>query len=240
MASFVSHGSVSYLLPTAGQVKLRRSTTNWVFRPSLPSPNLIPMHTQTHIIMGAALLGRRVPKRAWIAALGGVLPDVPMLVTVAALKVMGVPDPIIFGFLYWQEPWQIANAVGHSVWLWGGLFVLALVLRERLSAAANIIDRCSLVMVFAFSGLLHTVIDFLVHREDAHMSLWPMTRWKFVSPVSYWDPAHFGHIFAVFEAALGLWLAVLLFRRFHNLWVRAALLLAMLLYVAVPAYFILS
>jgi hypothetical protein len=198
------------------------------------------MHTQTHIIMGAALFGRAVPRRAWIAALGGILPDVPMLITVAVLKVIGIPDPIIFGFLYWQEPWQVANAIGHNFWLWGGVFLLALALRERLAATVTAIDRCSLAMVLSASALLHTAIDFLCHREDAHMSLWPLTRWKFVSPVSYWDGAHYGHVFALFEAALGLALAVVVFRRFQNRWVRAALILAMLLYVAVPAYFILT
>ncbi len=198
------------------------------------------MHSQTHIIMGAALFGRDIPKRAWIAALGGILPDLPMLITVAVLKIIGIPDPIIFGFLYWQEPWQVANAIGHSFWLWGGVFLVALVLRERLSATVEAIDRCSLVMVLASSALLHSIIDFLCHREDAHMSLWPATRWKFISPVSYWDGAHYGHVFALFEATLGLALAVVIFRRFRNRWVRAALALAMLLYVAVPAYFILT
>ncbi len=197
------------------------------------------MHTQTHVIMGAALFGRSNPKRAWIGALGGITPDLPMLITVAVLKTMGIPDPVIFGFLYWQEPWQIANAIGHSFWLWGGMFLLALALRERISATAAAIDRCSLVMVFAASALLHTLVDFLLHREDAHMSFWPVTRWKFVSPVSYWDGAHYGHYFSLFEAVLGLALAILLFRRFHNRWLRGALALAMLLYVAVPAYFIL-
>lgn len=114
-----------------------------------------------------------------------------------------------------------------------------MVLRERLANTAAAIDRWSLVLVFAFSGLLHAVIDFLSHREDAHMSLWPVTRWKFISPVSHYDPRHYGMAFTIFEAALGFCLAVLLFRQFRNFWVRLALLVAMTLYLIVPAYFIL-
>lgn len=197
------------------------------------------MHTQTHIIMGAAL-GGNSRRNAIAGALGGVLPDLPMLLIVLVLKVAAIPDPIIFGFLYWQEWWQVANALAHNFFLWGGLFLLALALRERLVATAEAIDRWSAVAVFAASGFIHTAIDFLCHREDAHMSLWPVSRWKFVSPVSYWDPAHYGHVFSLFEAALGLGLALLVFRRFGNGWVRGALVLAMLLYVAVPAYFILG
>ncbi len=195
------------------------------------------MHTQTHVIMGAAL-GGRVPRNAWAGALGGILPDVPMLLTVLVLKIAAIPDPVIYGILYWQEWWQIANAIGHSVFLWGGLFLFAFVMRERLSATAAAIDRWGAAMVLAGSGLLHTAIDFLCHREDAHMSFWPLTRWKFMSPVSYWDGAHYGHVFALFETALGLVLVTLLFRRFAGHWLRLALGLAMLLYLAVPAYFV--
>ena len=196
------------------------------------------MLTQTHIIMGAALFGGKVPKRAWVGALGGVLPDIPMLLIVLGLKLAAIPDPIIFGYLYWQDWWQVTNAIAHNFWLWGGLFLVALLLRERLAATAEAIDHWSLVMVFSASAFLHVMIDFLVHREDAHMIFWPVTRWKFMSPVSYYDPAHFGGYFSLFEALLGLGLAALLIRRFANTWARGALLFAMLLYVAVPAHFI--
>ncbi len=197
------------------------------------------MHTQTHIIMGAALFGGKVSLKAWIGALGGVLPDAPMLLIVLVLKIAAVPDPVIFGYLYWQDGWQIVNAIAHNFWLWGGLLGLALIMRERLAATAGAIDRWSLVMVFSASALLHTTIDFLCHREDAHMSLWPLTRWKFMSPVSYDDPAHFGQFFSIFEAALALALAGLLISRFSNRYLRGVLIVAMLLYGAVPAYFIL-
>jgi hypothetical protein len=195
------------------------------------------MYTQTHFIMGAALGGRQ-PRFAWAGALGGIVPDVPMLLTIAVLKIAAIPDPIIFGILYWQEWWQRANAIGHNFWLWGALALCALWRRERLAVTAEAIDRWSAVTVFAASGFLHTVIDFLTHREDAHMSFWPLSRWKFISPVSYWDGAHYGHIFALFEAALGVALAVLVFRRFSAIWLRAALVLAIFLYLAVPAYFL--
>ncbi len=197
------------------------------------------MHTQSHIIIGAALFGRGIPKRAWIAAAAGFLPDVPMLLIVLGLKLAGFPASQIFDELYWQNWWQITNGLGHNFWLWGGLAGLALVMRECLANTAATIDRWSLVLVFAASGLLHAMIDFLCPREDAHMSLWPVTRWKFISPVSYYDSRHYGTAFTLFEVALGLCLGVVLFRQFRNIWVRMALVIAMTLYVIVPAYFIL-
>ena len=60
-----------------------------------------------------------------------------------------------------------------------------------------------------------------------------------MSPVSYYDRLHYGMYFSLFEAALGIALAIVLFRQFKSLWLRLATAVAMFLYVAVPAYFIL-
>jgi membrane-bound metal-dependent hydrolase YbcI (DUF457 family) len=197
------------------------------------------MNTQTHVIMGAALMGRAVPRRAWAGAIGGLTPDLPMLLIVTTLKLMGVETYKIFEELYWQNWWQICNAVGHNFWLWSGLAALGLIMRDRTSASASSFDRWTGVSLFAASALLHSAVDFLCHREDAHMSLWPVTRWKFMSPVSYYDPQHYGMWFSSFEAILGFALAVVLFRQFKNRLLRMSVAIAMALYVAVPVFFIL-
>ena len=198
------------------------------------------MNTQTHVIMGAALFGGRIPKTAWAGALGGLMPDVPMLAIVGTLKLYGIYDIVIFGFLYWQNWWQLTNAIAHNFWVWGGLLVFSIGMRERRSLGAAAIDRWNLPIAFAAAGLLHVFMDFICHREDAHMSLWPVTRWKFMSPVSYYDPQHFGTYFSVFEAGLGLALGLILIRRFRNIVVRCAIAIAMAFYVLIPAYFILG
>jgi hypothetical protein len=202
--------------------------------------NLSIMNTQSHVIMGAVLFGRGIPAKAWAGALGGIIPDVPMILIVIALKLAGMPARTIFDEMYWQNWWQITNAIGHNFWLWGGLVILGLAMRDRLSSSARNFDQWTTLSLFAGSALLHTAVDFLCHREDAHMSFWPVTRWKFVSPVSYYDPAHYGLWFSLFEVVLGLSLAFILFRQFKNLVLRGFLAIAMALYVAVPAYFILT
>ena len=53
-------------------------------------------------------------------------------------------------------------------------------------------------------------------------------------------PAHHGGIFIYVEAALGVGLAILLFRRFRAVWVRSLLALAIAAYIAVPLYFTLA
>jgi hypothetical protein len=194
------------------------------------------MNTQTHLLMGAALFGRRIPARAWAGLIGGVVPDLPMFAIYGTLKLYGINNFIIFGLLYWQNWWQVANAIAHNFWLWGGAVLFSILMRERRTIATPTLDRWTLVLIFAASGLLHSAIDFLCHREDAHMSFWPVTNWKFISPVSYWDPTHFGSYFQIFESLLGLLCVALLITRFSNQIVRLALAVAALIYVAVPIY----
>jgi membrane-bound metal-dependent hydrolase YbcI (DUF457 family) len=215
------------------------------------------MNTQTHMLMGAALFGRPMPRLAWAAVAGGIAPDVPMYLIVAGLRMVGYPMREIFERLYWENWWQIANAIGHSFVLWGGLVAVSLALlprpwSDRFAAqsssasgrhdpappAGRLTRSAPLLFAVSASALLHSAIDFLVHRDDAHMQFWPLTEWRFRSPLSYWDPAHGGTWFGLFEAALGILLIVVLFRRYRSRRLRALLALALVLYAAVPAYFI--
>jgi hypothetical protein len=196
------------------------------------------MNTQSHVIMGAVIFGRGIPAKAWAGALGGAIPDLPMILIVIVLKLSGVPAHTIFDKMYWQNWWQLTNAIGHNFWMWGGLVMLGLIMRDRLSSSVRAFDNWTTLSLFAGSALLHTAIDFFCHREDAHMSFWPVTRWKFMSPVSYYDPAHYGLWFSLFEAGLCLVLAIALFRQFSGPVLRTCLAFAMAMYLAVPAYFI--
>ena len=96
------------------------------------------------------------------------------------------------------------------------------------------------VALFALAALVHLAGDLPLHADDAHRHFWPLTDWRFHSPVSYWDRAHHGGVFSVIEAALGVVLCVMLWSRFHAAWVRALLVLAATVYVGVPLYFTLA
>ena len=54
--------------------------------------------------------------------------------------------------------------------------------------------------------------DFLLHHNDGHRHFLPFSDFRFVSPVSYWDPRHYGGIVAPLEALLAVgacgWLLV--------------------------------
>jgi membrane-bound metal-dependent hydrolase YbcI (DUF457 family) len=192
------------------------------------------MNTQTHIIICAALFGRPMPKLAWAGVVGGLVPDLPMYAIIVGLRLSGHSLSEIFGQLYWEHWWQVANAIGHNFWMWG------IVLASGLFAARRGLQVGRVAAALGGSALLHSAIDFLCHRNDGHMHFWPVSEWRFRSPVSYWDPAHFGIPFSLFEAALGALLVALLWRRYSNRLVRGALGLAFLAYAAVPAFFILG
>jgi hypothetical protein len=89
-----------------------------------------------------------------------------------------------------------------------------------------------LLIAFATSALLHVGTDFLLHHEDARPHWMPLTGWIFRSPVSYWDPNHFGRVFAVFEIALAGVLIVVIGRRYNRKSIWAVLLVASLGYSA--------
>jgi hypothetical protein len=113
------------------------------------------------------------------------------------------------------------------------LFVLfARLDRNRLMAG-----MLGVATIFVLAGFSAALTDLPVHHDDAHPHFWPLTLWTFASPVSYWDPAHFGREWGMFEIGLGLVLAVILWRRHHSPWARIAIGIAGLSYLAVPTYF---
>jgi len=57
-------------------------------------------------------------------------------------------------------------------------------------------------LAFFASMATHCLTDLPVHREDAHGHFLPLTSWRFVSPVSHWDPQHYGLIMTVAEVLL--------------------------------------
>lgn len=200
------------------------------------------MNTQSHVIMGAVLFGKPLPRIAWVAAAGGLIPDLPMYVIIGALRMQGYSLDLIFGELYWQDWWQVANAIGHNFLLWGSLTTLAgaLLLRSGAGSFRRAFSQGGTwAMAFAFSAsaLISSATDFLLHHNDGHMHFWPLSTWRFTSPVSYWDPAHYGNFFGIFEAMLGLAFAVILFRRYTNIGIRFVLVLVVLAYIAIPLFY---
>ena len=194
------------------------------------------MNTPTHLLVTGVVFTRAHDgesdfSRLWqinaVALAGALVPDAFIYVLyVWARLIQGLPETTVWRELYWQNPWQLLGAISNSVPLYAGLL------------AIGIWRRSLLLSIFGGAALLHMGMDFFVHHDDAHRHFWPLTEWRFRSPVSYWDPAHFGATFMVIEAAIGVCCVALLWRRHASRTVRGALVLPLVLYLAVPAYFI--
>lgn len=185
------------------------------------------MQTPTHVLIAAAAFARPGAAPINAAALaGGFLPDAFLFAVWGWSKIAGVAESDLWSQVYWTEQVQLGQAVSNSFPLFVAVLLGALALKKRTAA------------VLAGAALLHLVCDFLLHAKDAHQHFWPLSSWRFESPVSYWDPAHFGVYVGAFEAVIGIALIAVLCRRFSALWIRSALVIAGLTYLAVPVYFI--
>jgi membrane-bound metal-dependent hydrolase YbcI (DUF457 family) len=135
------------------------------------------MNTPTHAALNFLVLGRQPgTRRAWIF-LGAVLPDLPMFgFYLFETLFHGEPAARIFGELYFQPGWQALFNVFHSIPLF---LLIAFWSWWRRSAAGQ---------AFATSLLLHSLVDWPTHLEDAHAYLWPLWRQPLPGVISYWHP----------------------------------------------------
>ena len=180
------------------------------------------MNTPAHLIFGATAFGNKAqPWTTAAAILGALAPDVSLYVMAGwQLVILGTDPNIVFRVMYYSDAWQSVFAVDNSFLIWGALLGFALWLRRPVFVA------------FAGAGLLHLALDFPLHNDDARMHFWPLTDWKFISPVSYWDPRHYGGVVGMIEIIASLVCLVILWRRFQVIWQRAILFLAGMLQVA--------
>ncbi len=146
------------------------------------------MHTPTHAALNYLVLGRgRAAARGWVL-LGAVLPDLPMIAFFVYEAVFRREPPgRIFGVLYFAPQWQTLFDVFHSIPIFLAIGAWSLWRRSRAGA------------FFSASLLLHSLIDWPTHLEDAHAYFWPILRRPLPGVVSYW---HAESSLWIFELAL--------------------------------------
>ena len=150
------------------------------------------MNTPAHAVASLLVLGRRSrPELTAPIVYGAVLPDAPMFVFYAWQKLLaGTPERVIWSSAYFEPAWQAFFDVFNSL----PLIALGLLVAHGL--------RAPRLLACLSSMAIHVLCDLPLHREDAHRHFFPLSDWRFVSPVSYWDPSHHGGIFAALEVAL--------------------------------------
>ena len=179
------------------------------------------MNSQSHVIINLVpqlkLAKEDKPAIVGWAVFGSLLPDIPMFFFfVYATFIKGLPQGIIWQHAYYQHDWQVLFNVFNSIPIYLLLFGLFYYFKRTGPA------------LFALGGLLHGLGDLFLHHDDGHAHFWPFSDWVFQSPVSYWDPAHYGYIAAPLETLLVLGLTIFLWRG-RKLPARIALVLMNLL-----------
>lgn len=169
------------------------------------------MKTPSHIIINLAIKrikGLRNARIPWQAVFwGSMMPDIPLGVlslgaTFYYRVILGNQSPdlmeTILHPLYFNNPfWISAHNLLHAPFILG----LSLAILWRWRTRAGKVQHW--LFWFFSSSTIHTGIDILTHYDDGPLIFWPFNgSFRFNSPISYWDPAHFGTEFMIFELLL--------------------------------------
>src|SRR5215831_14870111 len=137
--------------------------------------------------MNLAVLGTALdPRLAGPILAGAVLPDVPIMTLYLKERILHkTPEDQIWSDHYQRRFWQNWIHGTHSAPLAAIGLALAIALGSLPATA------------FFASVLLHSAADFPVHAEDAHRHFFPLSNYRFKSPISYWDVRYHGKAVAL-------------------------------------------
>lgn len=166
-----------------------------------------PSHFLTTLLIRVLLPHKRIRTRAFL--FGAVAPDLPLILLSAGSYLFfhifqdwAADETVRFMSekLYFQNPvWISSHNVLHSpvVLLFGLYFVRATKKYYK--------ETTCFLKWFLLSCLLHSSIDILTHHNDGPILFWPID-WtiRYHSPISYWDPIHYGRLFNAFELYLDI------------------------------------
>ena len=184
------------------------------------------MNTPTHVVLNLLVVGRNGRSQPWLPVLlGALVPDLPMVVFYGIERVLlGTPEHVIWSQAYFEAGWQLFIDAFNSLPLIG----VGLLVAWRMRSVP--------FQLFFLSMGLHAATDLLVHHDDAHRHFLPLSTWRFHSPISYWDPQHFGHVFAAAEALFATVGCALLLRRSRPRAVRLVAAFTAAAYVAFAVF----
>lgn len=175
------------------------------------------MNTPTHALFALAALSKRGEpiRNRWVLA-GALIPDLAIFLWAPWQRWgLGRGWGAIWDQHYFEPPMQTIIALFNSVPIYTGLLLIALWQRQRKWGA--------LLLAFSLAALLHIALDAPVHGHDAYQHFWPLSDWRFYSPVSYWETDLHARWVSLFEAALMIGCTIILWRRFDQLWARIVL-----------------
>lgn len=128
----------------------------------------------------------------WYFLLGSMLPDYIYIIAIVFMLLHGQLswidllhlDPAIMMSLLPMYPWVVKiDLIGHSVIVWGIVFITALLIQIKGAQA------------FVIGWGTHLLIDSLTHAAYGNYLLYPLSLFSVHSPVSYWEIQYFANEF---------------------------------------------
>lgn len=164
------------------------------------------MNTPSHAILNLTLLGKTIyPQANLVIVFGGVLPDIPIFIFYGWAKLIAkMPENKIWSEAYYHPAIQDIVALFHSIPLALIGLIIAWLLKQEI------------LQIFCLSLVLHSLFDLPVHHDDAHRHFFPFSDYRLISPISYWNPKHYGNIVALIEIILVLLGTIWSFSMVHS------------------------
>ena len=189
------------------------------------------MNSPTHSLLALALLSKEGhKKRNWAIFIGSVIPDIAIYIWAPYQKfVNGVSGEEMWGKLYFEPPMQNLIAYFNSVPIYAVLTAVGYAARVKLWG--------KLMMFFGIAALIHIATDLPVHNHDAYKHFWPISDWRFYSPISYYEADLHGRTVSLVETLLAFICMAVLWKRFPARWVKAVLVILAVLYIAMQIVF---
>ena len=150
------------------------------------------MHTYSHAVFTWAFLRYIKPEESHAAvwgAVGAALPDVPTLAKAAhllwsrrdSITKEEFKEEFLETLEYFEPPSGKVDLALHSLVPVGSLIALYKILGLKHK------DPSGALLAFLLGWAGHNILDFPTHAEDARPPFWPISKWRWKSPVSYWD-----------------------------------------------------
>lgn len=171
----------------------------------------MPSHLLLTAVLAEIFPLRKINRRALL--IGAIAPDVPLMFLFTGVVLTSLLSGASFNAgvnhfseLYFNDPFCIS---GHNTLH----SPVSLLIAVAVTIAIPGVESRNKTSAFSFfSGCaFHSLVDILTHHDDGPLLLWPFNwEWRYSSPVSHWDPAHFGAVFLDIEIlmtlSLGYWL----------------------------------
>ncbi len=184
------------------------------------------MTTPFHIVSGLTVFGRKhkPENNFWILA-GSLAPDFVVLIFTAWVLFMGIPLEEAWDTYYFSDQMQPFFNLTHSFILWILVFLFAYLFKKLK------------VVYFSLAGILHITLDLLVHHTDAYAHFYPISNWRFRSPVSYYEPGYYGNWISLVDIILFAIFSILIFRKLNSKWSRRVLVVLSSIYLILSLVF---